>query len=219
MRAAAIVLLLTSACESGGGATPGDGGGTDTGGGGDSTLSDGSSEAGDAGALDAAPDAPPKLGAQIDRAGRPGINSLLDHVFDTNGATRGTATDTYNADGVPAHWPTYAPALATSLAVYDGLDTKCGNQTLYTPDAGYTPFAALLADDRLYLDTTQTTCAQYFAVELGVKDCGGRTLGENTIDATYNLLAGTYPANTLTNGVTTPASAPATAFPYLAAPH
>jgi hypothetical protein len=231
MRAAAIVLLpavltaamaaaLATACGGGGGggSSPGDGGATDANPG-DSTLADGGGDAGDAGAADAAPDAPPKLGTQIDRAGRPGINPWLDHVFDTNGATRGAANDAYNADGVPAHWPTYAPALAASLAVYDGLDTTCGNQMLYTPAAGYAPFSALLADDQLYLDTAQTTCAQYFAVELGAKDCGGRTPGENTVDDTYNLLAGSYPATPLTNGIKTPASPPAAAFPYFAAPH
>jgi hypothetical protein len=205
---------LAAACGDGsGGSSPGDGGDA---GPIDATTPDG----GDGGGVrDAAPDAPPVLGTQIDRAGRAGVNSLLDHVFDPNGAMRGAATDAYNADGKPAHWSTYAPALAASLAVYDGLDTTCGNQKLYSASTSYTPLATLLTDDQLYLDTTQAACAQYLAVELGAKDCGGRTPAENTVDVTYNLLAGTYPATTITNGVTAAASPASTTFPYLAAPH
>ena len=212
----ALLLPLAIACGGGGsgGSSPGDGGGDA--GPIDATMPDG----GDGGGVrDAAPDAPPVLGTQIDRAGRAGVNSLLDHVFDPNGATRGAATDAYNADGKPAHWATYAPALAASLAVYDGLDTTCGNQKLYSASTSYTPLATLLTDDQLYLDATQATCAQYLAVELGAKDCGGRTPAENTVDVTYNLLAGTYPATSITNGVTAAASPASTAFPYLAAPH
>jgi len=37
------------------------------------------------------------------------------------------------------------------------------------------------------------------------------------MDTTYALVAG--PGATVTNGITSPASAPGTTFPYLAAPH
>jgi hypothetical protein len=59
-------------------------------------------------------------------------------------------------------------------------------------------------------------------------DCGGRTPLYNTIDVTYNLLAGTYippgsDAGTypgpVTNGITAPSKAPSTPFPYFATPH
>jgi len=86
-----------------------------------------------------------------------------------------------------------------------------------------------LADDALWVDTTQATCAQYLGGEEGallgqaVGDCGGFTLTENAMDVTYNALAGTLGAaaggGALTNGVTVPASAPGSGFPYLAAAH
>ena len=57
-------------------------------------------------------------------------------------------------------------------------------------------------------------------------DCGGRTPAENTLDVTYNVLAGTLTPATLpanpgpaTNGITAPASPPSATFPYLATPH
>jgi hypothetical protein len=212
MRSSAAVLLTfllaVAACGGGNGSSPGDGG--------DMDVNPGDSTVPRDGPADAPSDAPPVLGAQIDRAGRAGINTLLDHAFDTNGATRGAATDAYNADGVQAHWSTYVPALAASLAVYDGLDGTCGNQMLYTPGTGYTPLATLLADDRLYVDTRLPACAQYFALERGAPDCGGRTPAENVVDDTYAILAG---GTGLTNGIAAPASPPTAAFPYLAAPH
>jgi hypothetical protein len=166
---------------------------------------------------------PPALGRQVDRLGRPAISLTLVDTLDTNATARGAAKDAYNADVTPAHWTTYAPELASSLAVYDALDGVCGNQAAFTPSTGYASLASLLADDVLWLDTSRSNCAQYLAVEqqaLGMPastDCGGRTLTENVMDSTYALLAG--PAATVTNGIGAPASAPVTTFPYLAAPH
>jgi hypothetical protein len=85
----------------------------------------------------------PHLGTQIDRMGRPAINTALNHAFDTNATTRTAAKDTYNADPSPSNWPTmYTPDFAKSLAVLDSLDkgllptttttgNACGNQVLY----------------------------------------------------------------------------------------
>jgi hypothetical protein len=144
-------------------------------------------------------------------------------TLDTNATARGAAKDSYNADVAPAHWATYVPELESSLAVYDALDGVCGNQAAYTPSSGYETLAGLLADDLLWIDTSRSTCTQYLAVEmpaLGMPasdDCGGRTLVENVMDTTYSLVAG--PAAMVNNGITSPASAPGTTFPYLAAPH
>jgi hypothetical protein len=171
----------------------------------------------------AVPPPPPALGTQVDRLGRPAINMMLVHTLDTNATARGAAKDAYNADVAPAHWATYAPELSTSLATYDALDGVCGNQPAFTPAADYATLAGLLADDVLWVDTSSSTCTQYLAVEapaLGQPastDCGGRTLVENVMDSTYALVAG--PAALVTNGVTSPSSAPAPTFPYLAAPH
>ena len=170
--------------------------------------------------------APPALGSQIDRSGRPVGNAFLNHTFDPNPVTPGAAKDAYNADSVPAHWATYAPAIKASLAIYDGLDTVCGNQVAFgalaQPD--YTTLANILVADFLWLNTASTTCQAYLSVELNAlgrtnTDCGGRTLTENVVDVTYNALTGTSPANATTNGITAPSSAPSTTFPYLATPH
>ena len=132
--------------------------------------------------------AAPALGVQIDRLGRPAINTVLNHGFDPNAATAGPAKDAYHQDGSPAGWLTaYAATFAGSLAILDGLDTGlvclngvctptaqakgagCGNQVVYngmlagdpsgTHDAmSYATLAGLLTDDELWLDTTKTTC-------------------------------------------------------------
>ena len=72
--------------------------------------------------------APPTLGAQIDRMGRPAINTLLNHGFDPTAAA-GTAKDTYNADADPSNWVTaYTAEFTKNLGILDALDTGfCGN--------------------------------------------------------------------------------------------
>jgi hypothetical protein len=102
-------------------------------------------------AIDAAVDAagsiptPPTLGPEIDRLGRPGINTFLNHAFDGSATTAGAAKDAYNQDASgPATWgsnTTYLGAFATTLGIFDTLDqgvtatgvagSACGNQILY----------------------------------------------------------------------------------------
>ena len=91
---------------------------------------------------------PPTPGAQIDRMGRPAINTAANHTFDTNAAATGSAKDAYNADSGQGTWPaTYAAEFAKNLAIFDALDMGyacqngvcavttgfqgCGNQALY----------------------------------------------------------------------------------------
>jgi hypothetical protein len=177
---------------------------------------------------DAGPPSPPALGTAIDRAGRPGINNLLNHAFDTSLTTRNQALDSYNA-AAPAAWPPFEPGLATALGYYDALDGTCENQLLAASPASATSYQRLgnmLVDDRLYLNTGSSTCQAYLGVELNAlgvlsnSDCGGLTPLENAIDVTFSLLV-TGQLNTVSNGVTSDADATAstTAFPYLAAPH
>jgi hypothetical protein len=162
--------------------------------------------------------------------GRPAVNTALDHTFDpTCTAMTCAPKDTYNADNMPGNWAgAYVAQFKANLAIYDGLDTVCGNQAAFgaltLPD--YTALATVLAEDALWVNTGSTTCQQYLGVELAAlgianTDCGGRTLTENVIDFTYNAVAGTYTANPppVTNGITAPASAPSATFPYLASPH
>jgi hypothetical protein len=188
------------------------------------------------GGSDASPDgeagpvypSPPALGTQIDRMGRPAINTALNHTFDPACTTTNCPPkDAYNADRAPSHWSSYVPEFQKNLAIYDGLDTTCGNQAAFATPAGsgYTTLATVLAADALWLDTVSGTCQEYLGVELAAlgsanTDCGGRTLTENVVDVTYNALAGTLgTATNVTNGITAPASAPSATFPYMAAPH
>jgi hypothetical protein len=147
----------------------------------------------DAGPADAHADAacsncpaPPALGVQMDRLGRPAVNTALNHAFDPTAAA-GTAKDAYNVDGSPGGWvAAYAASFAGGLGILDVLDTGltctdgtctaegaptasdgCGNQVLYNgsptgggaPAAGsYGTLAGILANDQLFLDTTKTSC-------------------------------------------------------------
>lgn len=172
--------------------------------------------------------AAPKLGTQIDRFGRPAINTALNHTFDADAATAGKAKDTYNQGADPAKWTDNVKEFSANLAVLDSLDTVCGNQLLAAMplDANrYTTLAGALADDRVYVDTSAATCTTYLAVEANATklfpntDCGGRKLNYDVIDSSYSVLA----AGSLTviagDGIAADADTNGTAFPYLAAPH
>jgi hypothetical protein len=172
--------------------------------------------------------APPALGAQIDRMGRPAVTTALIHAFDPDMTAKNAAKDAYNA-ALPATWPTFAGEIAKNLAIYDSLDTNCHNQFLHSPDHdGADRYAALslaLADDQVILDTTTGTCMQYLGVELKVTgaaptlvDCGGRTPLYDVIDVTYSALA-IGATSGVTDGVDADDSTPSTTiFPFLAAP-
>jgi hypothetical protein len=206
-----------------------DGGPADTGGG-DVAKPDSGGDAGDAGP--SFPAMPALKATQVDRMGRPAINTALNHVFDptvsADGGAGAVAKDTYNADKNVAGWTAaYAPQFAGNLGIFDALDTDggtgsgCGNQLGFVVAHSYATIAGLTADDRLYIDTSKTTCSIYLGVELNATtlqpntDCGGRKLSYDVIDATYSAVAGAAvsdgvgPVAAKTNGTT---------FPYLAAP-
>jgi len=73
--------------------------------------------------------AAPTLGAQIDRMGRPTINTALNHTFDTDAGSAGASKDAYNQDESFGTWPaTWRGVFAPNLAILDALDTGvCGN--------------------------------------------------------------------------------------------
>ena len=148
--------------------------------------------------------AAPAIGTQIDRMGRPAINTALNHAFDVNAAAKGSAKDAYNQDAAAGTWPTtYVTEFAKNLALMDFLDSGlsctagvcsgatgtngCGNQALYNgnPDGGgsalptsYATLATVLADDELYLDTSKTECKFPLAVEFGfITGAGNTTCG------------------------------------------
>ena len=128
--------------------------------------------------------AAPSLGAQMDRLGRPAINTVLNHGFDTGG---GASKDAYNKDGSPGGWAAaYTTLFGSNLAIVDALDTGlacngmtpscvddntaipgagCGNQAFYNamPGGGgnpvadsYSVLASVLTNDQLFLDTAVT---------------------------------------------------------------
>jgi hypothetical protein len=142
----------------------------------------------------------PTLGAQIDRMGRPAVNTALNKTFETDVNVKNAAKDLYNTVNTTdaAANAQFIPEFKANLAIYDSLDRVCGNQILAsaTLDANrYLTLATILADDRLYLNTAATTCTQYLAVEANAagivanSDCGGRSLGFDVIDTTYSVLA------------------------------
>jgi len=192
-----------------------------------SSSSTGSSSSSTTSSSSGGPPPPPTIGMQLDRMGRPAINTALNHAFDGMAAAAGTAKDAYNADSSVATWgATYTKQFAGNLGIIDVLDGTCGNQFGYgkpTSATSYNTVAGALADDRLYLNTAGTTHAQYLAVEanlLGVAnmDQGGRTLDEKVMDTTYSVLA----AGALTgvsNGILMNDVAFSATFPYEAVPH
>jgi hypothetical protein len=170
---------------------------------------------------DTTPPPPPALKTKVlDRMGRAAVNTALDNAL-AKSAEKGVARDMYNrADR--DQWPNFTAIIAGNLAVYDALDTNCGNQLLAGPNAAagrYDGLAAVLTDDRLFLNTAVGTCSQYFAVELGMNnDCGGRTLFYDVIDTTYSALA-IGAVSGVVDGVNADEEAHSgDVFPFLAAP-
>jgi Domain of unknown function (DUF4331) len=171
---------------------------------------------------------PPALGAQIDRLGRPAINTAISDPFDTDVTMHGAKQDTYNA-ATPATGSTFEAQFETNLAILDSLDTVCGNQfaadTTKTDASRYKPLADVLLDDQLYVDTSSATCTTYLGVEANATniipntDCGGRTLTEDVVDESYSVLA-TGMTSGVTDGVSADdkVSAQTTTFPFLAPP-
>ena len=137
----------------------------------------------------------PTLGAQMDRLGRPAVNTAMNHAFDPACTSASCAAkDTYNQDATPAGWVAAyaglggtADEFAFNLAILDGLDSTgttdgCGNAVLYNgnPAGGgtaaatsYDVLAGILANDQLFIDTTVNVCdlashSNYLAVEFNV---------------------------------------------------
>ncbi|MFJ1468739.1 DUF4331 family protein [Massilia orientalis] len=129
---------------------------------------------------------------RIDRMGRPLTgNGLLAHLGSDEDADAYKLR--YNA-ATPETAAEFVPVIAKSLALYDGYDGRCGNQLMIDaaapPGQRYLPLARLLADDRLWVDSAVATCTQLFGVELGLHDCGGRTLHYDAVNVYRSLLAG-----------------------------
>lgn len=165
---------------------------------------------------------------QYDRVGRPLVSAMLLNPFglakDKNYPDE--TKDVYNAAVPTRGWTPYSnqPYIQSNLGVWDSLDATCGNQAGADPTPSQTRYQKLgdlFADDRLWVDTSKTTCVKYMAVEQKflnvpvVDDCGGRSPVIDAIDQTYSLLVGQ--GSTVSDGIAAdPDGVPSTStFPFL----
>lgn len=190
-----------------------------------------------------------KLGDQIDRMGRPAINTALNNTF-TDDSTRGAAEDNYNqtsnSDGAK-----FKSVMAAHFAIYDSLvnengdgDLGCGDNAvsnrasatpgdgLATGDSRYDFLSTVFSDDQIYINASSSggsqagECQQYLAAELTVigvsgleNDCGGRTPLYDVIETTYSAVAAGSTTG-VDDGVTSDSRTHSvTVFPFLATPN
>ncbi len=223
---ASLSLASFAGCDGGGSGSGGSGGTTSTAGSGGTTNTGGSGgSGGTGGSTTTGFPAAPKLGAQIDRFGRPAINTALNHTFDVDAMKKDAAKDAWNANSDPATWSDYVTEIEHNLALLDGLDMVCGNQLLVDPNiaapARY-KLAPVLANDRLFVNTAGDKCTLYLAVEgnaVGIPntDCGGRRLSYDVIETSYSVLAAGA-LNGIDDKVSISEAAKGETFPHLADP-
>lgn len=168
----------------------------------------------------------PSLGAQIDRMGRPAINTALNATFESDAAKKDAAKDAYNA-AAETSWSSFEGEFKKNLAILDSLDTNCGNQLLAGKGADrYATLASVLANDQIFVNTASGVCGVYLGLEgefvgalkAGEGGCGGRTPLDDVIDRSYSVLAAgilTGVDDTITKD---DADHDPTTFPWLAAP-
>ncbi len=145
---------------------------------------------------------------QIDREGRPAINTALINVLPGTGTA---LKDAYNrAPGPASNWTQFTTEMANNLAALDTLD---GRANSLLPPA---TLASVLVDDRLIIDISKPACDEYLAVELGVAGkCGGRTLNRDIIDDTLGAVVGPGVSDNVANDNL----ANLVDFPFLADPN
>jgi hypothetical protein len=167
----------------------------------------------------------PALGAQIDRMGRPAINTALNNTFNGDKAAKDAAKDSY-AKAPQSQWMSFTADFMGSLAILDSLDTVCGNQLLADgASSRYAALAGVLVDDQIYVNSASGECGTYLgleaevvgAVPLGAGGCGGRTPADDVIERSYSVLAAGALAG-IDDGITQDDGAQTTEFPFLGAP-
>lgn len=165
---------------------------------------------------------------QIDRMGRPLTGNALLGTIATEEVSN-ALKEAYNA-ATPARSSQFVEEIEKGLELYDGFDGRCGDQLLYDRAAAaalrYRPMAALLADDRLWVNAASGTCTQLFAVELAAltsrktlaADCGGRAPTYDAVNVYRSLLVDGS-LTRVSDGLHKDEIAPNDAvFPFLAAP-
>jgi hypothetical protein len=135
---------------------------------------------------------------QVDRAGRPLTGNALLGTLASEEVSF-DLKEKYNA-ATPETAAEFIPEIEKSLGLYDAFDGHCGNQLLAdleaAPSQRYRAMAALLADDRLWVNSASHVCTQLFAVELASlagrnelsNDCGGRTPNYDAVNVYRSLL-------------------------------
>jgi len=172
----------------------------------------------------------------LDRVGRPFVAELLVSTASTTDPAPRVA---YNDLEPQPHFPggqlhlvpagssapTAAGLIIEGIALFDGLDGRCGVDTLTSSTSSvaavrYRDLGGMLADDRIWLSTT-STCTAFPGVEGTAYDlgpvnpaCGGRRPGDDSMDAMLQVLS----ALPLNDAVTTSSSAYPQQFPYFAEP-
>jgi hypothetical protein len=170
----------------------------------------------------------PALGDQMDRMGRPAINTALNHAFDPDETTKQAAKDAWNENDARSTWlAAFAADVRGGLGIIDGIDANCGNQlgADLDPTTRYAALAGLLTDDEVYVNSAPTGgCNSYLAVEanaLGIvpnDDCGGRVMSYDVIETSYSSLAAGVLSG-VDDGIADEAVASdPTTFPFLADP-
>lgn len=168
----------------------------------------------DGGFVDAAVEpAPPTLGPQLDRAGRPLVRTMLIGTFSPT--TQTALREAYDKASDASMWKstllqpnlTISKEIAANMAALDAFDAGqiaivgrgCGNTVLYGPQtnaSSYNAAADLFADDQIYVDTAKPTCSLYLELEIqhvsaGTythASCGGRVPTYDVVDMTYSVL-------------------------------
>jgi hypothetical protein len=164
---------------------------------------------------------------RVDRMGRPLTGNALLATLGPEEVSD-AMKERYNR-ATPATSDEFVGEIEKTLGLYDGFDGRCGNGWLADDQAGasrYLALAALLADDRLWVNSTSGTCAALFAVERAALsgrrelagDCGGRAPSYDAVDVYRSLLVDGA-ATGVSDGVDRDEIAPSDAvFPFLAAP-
>jgi len=164
---------------------------------------------------------------QLDRVGRPLTGNALLGTLAT-AAVSDKLKEDYNR-ATPATAARFVPEIEKNLGLYDSFDGKCGNQLAASKSATegrYHELAALLADDRLWVNSAFGVCKEFFAVELATltgpstadNDCGGRTPTYSAANVYRSLLANGTPVG-IDDGLTRDKREhSSTTFPFLAAP-
>jgi Domain of unknown function (DUF4331) len=143
---------------------------------------------------------------QIDRNGRPAINTALINLVPSTGTA---LKDAYNRATSIESWNQFLGEMQANLAALDTLD---GAANALLPAA---TLANVLVDDRLIIDVSKPNCDEYLAVELGVANkCGGRTLARDVIDDTLGAVVGPGVKDNVANDSTF-----LTDFPFMGEPN